>query len=421
MASTNNKTPGFFVAELVGGPLTDGKPLRKRIFGFDKHQRQEALEMLHEQGYEVPSLRYQKRPLLEKELFTHEQALIFMESIASHVDSDGSTMVRAIESVIRSQPSERIQTNMQPVLDVLKRTSDPVAALEEGQFLPVPVLSILRAGQRTNQMPRALTAAVELMRKMQAAGSSVKGSLGFLLSEGGSTVAAVLGFRQMMMPLTYTQVNNIADATVRAKGQADLAMLQWSLDIFLGTHALGVLFVLALSAMLMFGRGNAKAAAEQVLLRIPVIGRLLLDSAMSASFAVAGYMMSGQARRVEAMKVAADSTRFELVARMWRNAHDGVKRGFSELEALRSPLLTYSDLQRLNGAGALDQMEVARVFLRIGEERSRLMESSALRVKRVADRLMVFYVGFAIYVLVTYSAVSNTGVTSAMKAALKNL
>ncbi len=325
-------------------------------------------------------------------MFTNGERLSYLVSIQAYMLGDTS-MTTAIQRVFTDEPSASKQVYLQSALGVLRRTSDPVKALESIDLLPGPALKILRAGQQTGEMAEGLKQARAYMETNQGNATKIIGpALAFsvdVLMGWGSLFA----FKQQMIPDLAKLIAKARPGDITRLND-QFGQLQLFVNAIDGAH--WVVVVGGALLTLAYWRGNKKVreSLDTYLLSIPLVGSYMKHNAMAASMRVAGHMLTGHAQTHEAMRAAADSVSIPAISGLWLSAYRGIiARGPSGMrDFLDSPLLTGPERQQLEAASRNRSRVLGEQLLELSKQRQGMLDGVTERIKGWVWKSMGIYI-----------------------------
>jgi general secretion pathway protein F len=235
-----------------------------------------------------------------------------------------------------------------------------VRAGERAGALEPTLLRLARFLEQAQQFREALVSALIYPALLTAVGAA---SVGFLLAFVIPRFAQIFRDLGEALPLPTQILLGVSQALARG---------WWGL-------ALGVLaVVVAARALLATGRG--RAAWDRLVLRLPVVGRLALESDLCRFARVLGTLLAGGVPIIPALAAAEDTVVNSELARAVRGLTEEVRRG----AGLSAPMARHPLFPPL-----------ARHLVRVGEETGRLdemllrlAEDLESQVRRTIQRLM---------------------------------
>ncbi|HEX4843353.1 MAG TPA: type II secretion system F family protein [Limnobacter sp.] len=332
----------------------------------------------------------------------------FLQAIAYNLRA-GLSPERALEQVILGELGEpRVALN--EALNALRQGFGFVQALSLLNWFDESTLSVLRAGEATGQLSQALETAVSFYEKGSATLKLMFGAVTWTALDLVMAVGTVVGMRFGLIEV-LKKTPLLSDDPQKIQDYQDaLHLAEMVNNGLLVFSFVFVLFLLYFTMMLLSPDPKVKTQALHMLEKFPVIGRLLVNSAMSATFKVLSSLLQGGVTFLNAVQIARKGTLTPAVIALWQEVIDRTEIGIHPSAAFNSPMLDSSE--RLLIRSHRDQAQLAECLGSIALSREEQANAAAKRFAVVAFLASLLYSGIAVLFSLAVVYLQNEAVLS---------
>ncbi len=344
---------------------------------------------LARQGFIPLAIRRREIQWWQQQVVGREYRQRFLGAIAFHVRA-GLSPAAALRMVIEGEEDTGLRSRMEPALEVLRRGGDFSEAFRHLRMFDPTLIAILVSGERAGRLPSAISSAADHMRSQQAVWK--KASIAILWVGVEALVSLSTGWAVQFKFLPWLEKNGIASedaAKVEHFNSAIQQAYQWNGLLLYSALALTVTVALAAAAYASAPR--MREWLDMQIARLPLFGRIIEDSGIAATTAIAARLAQGHVPLTDTSDIASQATYSPRVRAFWRHAKNRLLRGLPPGEALAFEPL--SRAERLQLQAHQDSGQLADVLMAVAEHR-------AERAGRGRARL----IGLGMYFTIGYGA-----------------
>lgn len=366
-----------------------------RCVYFDEHRKkqsedffsdsvQEIRQQISRLGGTVLSIKEKKHNWWEREFYSQTYKITFLKSMAMQIRA-GSSPGQALSSVIQGESNSAKRVELNSALEMIeKQGRDFSDAIERIDIFDKSILSILKAGERTG-MKKAIDAAIKYLVEVKNGYKQFMVSMIWIGIE--FLMAASTPFSIQYYALPWIEQNSLNTKNLEdvAKFKADIETAY----IINGIMMWGTV-LLVVGGVLLFilyrTQPSIRKSLDDFIVKIPVVGKFIIDGSLSQSFAIASTMLAAKVSFFEVAESLAKMASSSVVRTYWSRV---VKRLAS----------TGSTGEALTADGILNKDEVQ--LLRFHEDSKQLSESLELIAENRSDsakknRVLMIGGGFAL-------------------------
>jgi type II secretory pathway component PulF len=305
----------------------------------------------------------------------------------------GLSAGRALEEIIKeSTGSVRHQLN--PALFILMAGGSFSDALDALDMYDKATLAIMRAGERIGAMHQALQSAIDHYEKAEVSKKLLFGVLFGLSIDIFFAIASVLGVQFQFLPMVAQQGIKGATPEVVAAFHRNLSLAFWVNGFLTFITIAGILIVgWIFFAYKQRGSEALRYKVDAWLASTPYIKELFSHSAIAITFSMCATLLRGGISLHQAIEIIKGTAKSPLVEKFWETAAIKLESGESVAVALKSPVLTSSEMLII--AAHKDSKQLAAAFANISTHRDEL----AIRANKKFG--MMAFIGAMIYSSVT--------------------
>jgi general secretion pathway protein F len=297
-----------------------------------------------------PSLLARRARLSAKELgmFTRQLATL--------------TQVSPIEEALRTIGRQSEKTHVRAVLDgvhgaILEGRRLAEAMATEPRSFPALYRAMIAAGESSGSLPEILERLSELLERQAAIRAKVVTAITYPLVLAGFAVIVVAALMILVVPKVVEQFDTnglrLPLLTRVVMGVSDLLANWWWLLLLAGA-------LVALGGWRLLRNARIRYAADRILLRLPLIGRLQRDLNAARMARTLATMVASRLPLMEGLALTAQTVHNRVLRQASDEVVDAIRGGGSLSAALRRagvfpPLLVYMAASG-EAAGRLDTM-----------------------------------------------------------------
>lgn len=265
--------------------------------------------------------------------------VLFSQELLALLEA-GLSLVEGIEALVEKETSPLARGIMEALLTRMReglRFSEAIS--QQSEFFPPLYIGIVKAAERTSDLPRALSRFIEYQIRLDAVRSKIVGAMIYpciLFGVGGLVGLFLMGFVVPKFAEVYKDSG-------RNLPWASQLLLKWG--NFLGQHAeLVLLAVAALVVLIVWGvrKMNAEGRWGQLAAKLPGLADRVRIFEISRLYLTLGMLLEGGIPIVAALEmvsgtVSADTRKNLAAARLDISNGDTVSRAF-DIHGLATPI-----------------------------------------------------------------------------------
>lgn len=316
----------------------------------------------------------------------------FLQAIAFNVRS-GLSPEKALEQVILGEVGEpRVVLN--DGLNALRQGYGFVQALEILNWFDNSTLAVLRAGEAAGRLSQALDTAVSFYDKSAATLKLMFGAVTWTMLDLIMAVSTVIGMRfGLIEELKKTPLMSEDPAKVE-RYMSSIALAQNVNDGLLWLSLFIAVGILYFSMMVLSPDPAVRAQAFGMLEKAPIVGKLLLNSGLSATTRVLASLLQGGVPFLNAVNIAKKGTLAPSVTQFWEDITARSEIGEHPASAFNHPLLDSSE--RLLIRAHRDQAQLSECLNSMSQTREERANSEARKFAIWAFIGSLLYSGIAV-------------------------
>ena len=258
-------------------------------------------------------------------------------------------------------------------------------------------ISMIRAAEEAGTLEETLKRLADYLEKVEKLRGKVKSAMFYPIFVLIVATIIVLGIMIFVIP-TFKQLYADLGGTLPALTQMIINASNWLRD-YVGWFILGV--VLFVVVFLQFRRISKKFRylTDQLLLKLPVFGNLILKSSIAGFSRTFSSMLSSGINILEALKISSETANNEVIKKALMKVRDQVERGVSLSLAMSRfsifPPMVVNMAAIGEQAGNLDEM-MSKVADFYEEEVDRAVDS----LTSLIEPLMIVFIGSIIGVII---------------------
>jgi general secretion pathway protein F len=347
---------------------------RVESVSFQAADKASAVQQLEGQGYTVLSVKAKSELFaLWRGVRTRFPVALFSQELLVLLNA-GLPLVEAIETLAEKEKREDFKTMLERVAGILRQGRPLSAALEQfpHAFSPLYVATV-RAAERTSDLAPALTRYVAYEQQLEAIRKRVMNASIYpvlLVGVGGLVSLFLLFYVVPRFSRVYEERS--ADLPIFSK-----ALLAWGQAVEgHGLLVFATLLGLAVAAVYALRLPRARAAAGDVLWRLPAVGERLKVYQLARFYRTTGMLLRGGIPLVAALRMGA-----ELLHPVLRERLAAASRAISEGHAVSRSM----DGNELATPVALRMLSVGEQSGNMGEMMDRIAAFHDEEISRWVD------------------------------------
>lgn len=336
------------------------------------------------------------RPIQLRQVPSNRQLSGFIRQLAGLLTA-GLPVDRALILLSRTTGSRDFARMIEAVYqDVRRGVSLSVGLGTHVPRLPVFAKSMIEAGEASGHVEGSLQAVAEVMDRNDSIRSLVRSALAYPVFMLSVSLVAVITLLTFVVP-RFLGIFSAWDAQLPLPTRI-LVSLSGSLATW-GPLAISILFVSAVAWVIWARTSQGRLFKDALLLRIPILGRALRDSASARLVRTLGVMLQGGVSLPVALQVGAEVTGNARLAQDLTISSERVKDGAALSQVWRASKCLPPVLVELAAmgeeAGDLDGVFAQAAELLEGETRQRVKYLTAL-FEPILILVMAIVIGFIV-------------------------
>lgn len=303
----------------------------------------------------------QKR-LLEKELFSANFRVAFLNGLKFHVDA-GASPGQALALMVQTQKDGRIRSELNGALDILERGGSFTEALAALSLFDEAVIGMLSAGELSGNVPEAIKAAQAYVEERAGWWKAWKPFAFWLGTEVSTALYALYWLATSFIPGLQSNLPASDDKVAVADYSATLAQALVATQVVFWVSVAMLAAITGLVFAYRFGSAQWHDRAEQWLMNVPGMRSLLLDASLAFSFGLAAHMLKARLRFSEVLPLVARYAKVPSVRRFWETALHRLSLGASLPRAFEHRFIEPGEVIVLNAHQDTEQLVYAMALI----------------------------------------------------------
>jgi general secretion pathway protein F len=305
----------------------------------------------------------------------------------------GLTPTQAFEQVINTvRGKDRLSLNY--ALRSIKQGRSFVDSIEMLDWYDEGTVAILRTGENTGQLMQSINSAVTHYSKNSNLIKLMFGAVIWTTLDIFMAIQAVIGTRFGLIPNIKKQGITTDDEEAKTRFFHALEQATTVNDILLIGTGIIIIFLLTLIFGILSKNPKHRAKANEVLYKIPVLGDMLKNSAMSNCTAVISSLLNGGIQTLNTLKITLRSTRDKQCIEYLEKVSDLIKKGVMVRNAFSINPMSMSERIVLQSSNDANQLSIA--LQNISNLREEIGKQNAKRFATIALLASLAYSGIAV-------------------------
>jgi type II secretory pathway component PulF len=336
------------------------------------------------------------------------KTLVFFTRQMSTMFSAGLTIEKSLSNLAKEEKSKRFSKVLVKLSNDIKRGFSLSEAMEQhpGVFNPLYV-SLVKAGEVSGTLHTVLDELSEYMEKIEDTKRKVASSLSYPLFILIFLVIVVWGLFYFIIPM-FAAVYESFDADLPGPTMAAIAMSN-----VIREHVF-LTFLTLLAAIMAFWlfylSDKGRFVVDQIILKLPVIGKLIENSIMSKFARTFSILMYAGVPIMDTMELVENVVQNAVVENAIRRARVMVKEGYSVAGAFKKTGVFPPTLLQLMATGE-ETGDMDALLRKAGDFHQKLVDSVIERLTSLIEpMLIILMAGMVGYIIIIiYLPIFNLG------------
>jgi len=342
--------------------------------------------------------------------------LVFFTRQLSTMFSAGLTIEKAISDLEKEEKNAKFKKVLRKISDDIRKGYSLSEALEQhpGIFNPLYV-ALVKAGEVAGTLHTILDELSDYLEKIEDTRRKVGSAMAYPVFIIVFLACVVWGLFYYIIPM-FSEVYgkfgaDLPIATLTAIKISDLIR-----DNVIFTLFLIVMFFFAMFLVYLTDRG--RYVFDQLLIKLPVIGNLMLNSIMSKFARTFSILMAAGVPIMDTLELSENVVQNAVVENAIRKARVMVKEGYSVAGAFRKTGVFPSTLLQLTSTGE-DTGEMDKLLGKAAQFYEKLVDTVIDRLTSLIEPLLIIIMAAVVgsIIIVVYLPIFNLGL--AMSSGLK--
>lgn len=263
--------------------------------------------------------------------FKQEDVIFFTNQLAVMVET-GVSLVDALDACVHKGNSPRFAVALDSVIEQVRGGMEFSAAVSEHpRVFPSLYVSLIKASEASGQLAPILIRLAENLQRQQDTNRKIKGALMYPLVMS----FFALGVTVFMVSYVLPKFKDIyAGREDRLPAITKLLLNFSDLVVGYGLYALGASVVVGVGGFFYLRTPSGRWKAEQLKLRIPLVGPLFHKAYQARSLRTLGTMIQSGVAMLDAVQLTKNVCGSLHYERMWTTANERIQQGQQISEAL---------------------------------------------------------------------------------------
>lgn len=312
--------------------------------------RFELYEMLHRDGEKLVAIEEQKKTNIfswsywnaKFSTVPEQEKILFARNLSAMLTA-GLPLMRALSVLGRQTRNAKFTALLSNLAAAVRRGSSLTEALSEHPKVFSPLfIAMVRAGEESGQLPKALLTISEQMERMHTIKKKIKSAMIY----PAIIIVAIFGIGALMLTQvvpTLAQTFEELDADLPVTTQAIIGVSNFLVDNTL--LALLLFVVLVGGAIMGLRTKRGKRFRDWTFIKLPLVGGIVREVNAARTARTMGSLIASGVDMLSAISITSEVVQNSYFRNILDEAHDEVERGkslsrpFAEHEELYPPLV----------------------------------------------------------------------------------